>query len=69
MTILTFIETLIHIFIIFESFSLFTFLWLLNELNSMILAASGATQPFDGQVAGILEAGPHGSFERSYMTS
>ena len=54
MTILTFIETLIRIFILFES--------LLNELNSMILAASGVTWPFDGRVTGLLEAGSHGSF-------
>ena len=35
----------------------------------MILAASGATQPFDGQVAGLSEAGSHGSFLWSYMAS
>ena len=35
----------------------------------MILAASGATWPFDGQIAGLSEAGSHGSSERSYMAS
>ena len=38
-------------------------------MNSMILAVSGATRPFDGRFAGLLEAEPHGSFERSYMDS
>ena len=32
----------------------------------MILVVSGATWPFDGQVAGLLETEPHGSFKRSY---
>ena len=32
----------------------------------MILAASGATRPFDGRAAGLLGTEPHGSFERSY---
>ena len=35
----------------------------------MNLAPSGASQPFDGRVAGLLEAGSHGSFERGYMAS
>ena len=35
----------------------------------MILAASGATRPFNGRVVGLSEAGSHGSFERSYMAS
>ena len=33
----------------------------------MILAASGAMRPFDGQVVRLLEVRSHGSFERSYM--
>ena len=69
MTILTFIETLIRAFTLSEFFSflvpLMFPLWLLNKLNSMILAVSGATRPFDGQVTGLLETEPHGSFEWS----
>ena len=33
----------------------------------MIFAASGATQPFNGRVAGLLETELHGSFEMGYM--
>ena len=72
MTILMFIETLIRVFTLSESFTfliLFMFpLWILNKLNSMILAASGATRPFDGRVTGLLETKPHGSFKWSYTT-
>ena len=69
MTILTFVETLIRIFMLSESFAFFflPFLWLLNGLNSMIFAASGATWPFGGRVAGLSEAESPCSFERSYM--
>ena len=35
----------------------------------MILTVSGPTQPLNGRVTGIPEAGSHGSFERSYMAS
>ena len=69
MTILTFIETLIRIFIPLSLLPFSPFLWLLNELNSMILAASGAKRLLDGRVAGLSEDGSHGSFERSYMAS
>ena len=34
----------------------------------MIFVASGATQPFNGRVAGLLETELHGSFELGYMT-
>ena len=72
MTILTFIETPIRAFTLSEFFAFlvpFMFpLWLQNKLNSMILAASGATRPFDGRVTGLSETEPHGSFERSYTT-
>ena len=73
MTILTCIETLIRVFTLSESFAfLIPFMfpsWLLNKLTYMILAASGATGPFDGRVTEISETEPHGSFEWSYTVS
>ena len=72
MTILTFIEMLICVFTLSEYFSfLIPFmypLWLLNKPNSMILATSRATRPFDGRVTRLSETEPYGSFKRSYTT-
>ena len=69
MTILTFIEMLICIFMLFDSFDFFTLFMAFDGLNFTILTVSGATRPLDGQVARLLEAGSNGSFERSYMDS
>ena len=76
MTILTFIETLIRIFMLSfygffsKSFAFFSpFLWLLNGLTSTILAVSGAMRPLDDRVVGLPKAGSYGSFEWSYMAS
>ena len=68
MTILTFIETLIRVFTLSESFSISFPLWPLNKLNSMTLTTTGATRPFDGRVVGLSETKPHSSFGRSYMS-
>ena len=65
MTILTFIETLIHIIMIFESFTFFT-LFMASKWTEFY---DPCCKCLDGRVVGLLEAGSHGSFERSYMAS
>ena len=69
MTILTFIEMLIRIFMLSESFDFFTLFMAFDGLNFTIIAVSGATRPLGGRVARLSEAGSNGSFERSYMDS